>query len=86
MEGLRLLLLSRLRDKGTSSVDDLADGLKLRWTDAYHELERMLADRLIYQVDDNSDVYTITELGLRTLDVLDSVRAGPPGWRQGELW
>jgi predicted transcriptional regulator len=87
MDGPRLLLLTRLRDHSPSSVDALADALKLHWADAYHTLERMLGDRLVEQHGDpNAEEYAITEVGRKTLEVLDSVRAGPPGWRQGKLW
>jgi DNA-binding PadR family transcriptional regulator len=67
-------------------MGDLADRLSVRLTDAYRELELMRRDGLVDEVQLDSDVYALTELGRKALDVLDDVRAGPPGWRQTELW
>ena len=86
MDLLRPRLLAALKS-GPSCVDRLADELQLHWADAYHTLERMLGDRLVEQHGDPTlEAYAITELGRKALEVLDSARAGPPGWMQGELW
>lgn len=85
MDSLRLRLLTALRD-GPCDMDDLADRLTVRTGLVYRELELMLSDGLVGQLNPNSDVYGLTELGRKALDVLASAKAGPPGWKQSELW
>lgn len=67
-------------------MGDLADGLSLGVREVYASLELMLRDGLVEQEEPNSDVYGLSPLGRKALEVIDLVKTGPPGWKQRELW
>ena len=85
MEGLRFKLLIALR-RGSHDMGLLADQLYMLIPQVYRELEAMRRDGLVDEVARDSDCYALTKLGLKALEVLDSAQAGPPGWKQGQLW